>query len=318
LSCRHDVAVSYSNPSNYLPDSAQFQQTGQKTPVTTFVIPSSSFHDGYKNPDVSEDNNFGLVGYGLSIVKYFSGNSALINGTETFFPMLEAVYSEGMSKNYAAIESGDFVYYTIAVNNFGPTDATGVVVTDDYPSNMQVLSVTTTNKPSTKPNPVIDSTSTAGKVKMSLGDPVASGESYTFLVKTKVVGPAMSLVTNNSTIYANGGVKGDSIESGFDPKQFSDNEDPETITIKQCKVDGVVYLDVNNNKTFEKGIDIVQANQDITINNGLVTKSMKTNGSGYYLFDELSCRYPWNILFENSTSYLEDSAQFQQTTQSSL
>ena len=93
LSCRHNSTVSYMNPSNYLPDSAQYQYSDQKTPVTTFVVPFSSFSDGYKNPDVSEDNNFGLVGYGLSIVKYFSGNSAMINGTETFFPMMEALVS---------------------------------------------------------------------------------------------------------------------------------------------------------------------------------------------------------------------------------
>jgi hypothetical protein len=204
----------------------------------------------------------------------------------------------------------------IAVNNFGPTDATGVVVTDDYPSNMQIISVTTIKKPSSKPVPVIDTTSITGKVKVSLGDPVSSGESYSFLVKTKVVGPAMSLVTNNSTIYANGGIKGDSIENGYDPKQFSDNEDPETITIKQCKVDGFVYLDVNMNNLYDTG-DIVQANQDIAINNGYVTKTMKTTTAGYYMFDELSCRHAWNIDFTNSTKYLTNSAQYQQTTQSS-
>ena len=179
---------------------------------------------------------------------------------------------------------------------------------------MQILDVTTIKKPLAKPNPMID-TSTMGSVTMKLADPVTSGESYLFLVKTKVVGPAMSLVTNNSTIYA-GGKKLDTIESGFDPKQFSDNEDPETITIKQCKIDGVVYLDVNMNKEYNTG-DIVQANQDITITNGFVTKTMKTNGSGYYMFDELSCRHNWTSSFVNTTPYLPDSAQYQQAAQSS-
>jgi hypothetical protein len=61
-------------------------------------------------------------------------------------------------------------------------------------------------------------------------------------------------VNNNASVYSNLGPT-DPIEIEFDPEDVADNVDDETILIRHCVTDGVVYLDVIDNDLYDAGTD---------------------------------------------------------------
>jgi uncharacterized repeat protein (TIGR01451 family)/LPXTG-motif cell wall-anchored protein len=100
-SCRYDADISYTNATQYLSDSAQFENTTNDTATPlTLTIPVSTYS---ANDRASLENNFWLVGYDLWIEKSVDRSIISHDGTVT---------------------------YTITFGNHGPTIAYDAVVYD--------------------------------------------------------------------------------------------------------------------------------------------------------------------------------------------
>lgn len=333
ISCRHDVMLSYTdNTTEYREDSSQHQQTTQQalptdptddaTPLTISVPYSVFDWDGYKERLVSEDNNFWVVWYGLSIVKYFTGN---VDATWTAYPLKEdfARWSP-LDHQYNAIESGDVVTYMLSFQNLGPTIATWVIAIDKYPTSMVILDGEreVVSKPDGKPDPTIstDVLSREVSIVVEYDDPnytwvMEEDDQYLIAIKARVIWADGDEIENTASVYTHNQTD-DLIEDYYDDPQFTDNENSETIWVRHCMVDGIVYLDINGNDQYDPGMDVPQpwipvqltSTQPAATNPAPVTVTSDPNGM--YMFDEISCRHEVIITYTNTTDYYPDSAQY--------
>lgn len=96
------------------------------------------------------------------------------------------------SSSHSTIGSGAELTYTIIVSNDGPSDATGVVVTDVLPTGVTFVSGNVGGD-----NTLIDDT--AGTITANVGD-LANGAQQTITIVTAVDGNAPDQLTNSATV----------------------------------------------------------------------------------------------------------------------
>lgn len=85
-------------------------------------------------------------------------------------------------------------------------------------------------------------------------------------------------------------------------------EDPDNNfwLIVHCAVDGVVYLDVNQNKIYDDWTDIPQSSIDVTLGG----QTIQTDEDGYYRFEGLSCYEEHVVSYDQvAATWNADSAQ---------
>lgn len=310
LSCRHPVQISYTETTNYVPDSAQLHQTQQQSTLQTITVAATDL-DGddsqapsYQGYFVSEDNNFGLIGYGLDITKSFVSNS--------YSGMMYDKTTTLSWTTYQVVESGDTVIYELNFANMWPTTVTWVRVQDIMPDALTYIASEVDAAASTSTAVTIIHMA-SGNILDIYVPIMEAGDAYRILVTTIVDGQDGDIVRNTASVYTNLWPT-DPIENEFDPDAVDDNEDDEEILIHHCITDGTVYLDILDDDLYNSWTDTWLSWQQIQFVSDHETYTVTTDENGYYTFVEHSCRYPVEIQFENTTIYKEDSAQFEYDT----
>jgi uncharacterized repeat protein (TIGR01451 family) len=239
------------------------------------------------NQKISPNNNFGIVQYDLEITKLFVENR---DAAGVAYPLMMSF--SGVS--YATIESGDTVIYKVIASNKGPAPAMNVKVRDYVPANMTITNVRVIAKPTriATGDIALDRT-TDPRVFVAttpVGNPAIlfAGETVEFEITTKVTGLYGDLVKNKVSVYTPSAT-GDVIEKNYTPTgdldgdgiddDFKNNEDDVTIAIKSCKVDGYIYLDINNDNLYQTGIDLPMGDFPVTLQQNSKTYSLTTNGN---------------------------------------
>jgi uncharacterized repeat protein (TIGR01451 family)/LPXTG-motif cell wall-anchored protein len=316
LSCRHPVTISYTHDTDYTSDSAQLHQDIQQSDIMSIQVSPSQL-DGnenispnYQNHFISEDNNFWLLGYRLEISKSFVSNTSNLDNQA--YPKTTTI--DGVS--YPVIEAGDTVVYALTFANMDTTVATGVLVKDIMPANMEYVSYQVVAGNAS--NLTVSHDTTLNVLNINAWN-MSAWTSYTIHVTTRVTNATPTqdeIVTNRSTIYTNLGT-GDAIEDNYDPNQFINNESDVTVIIEYCQTDGTIYLDIQDNDTINNS-DPRVADSLVWYTNGFETFEMATNTDGYYTFARHSCRYDASVSYVHTTDYLSDSAQFENTSNNTV
>ncbi|HMY80974.1 MAG TPA: SdrD B-like domain-containing protein [Candidatus Absconditabacterales bacterium] len=81
-----------------------------------------------------------------------------------------------------------------------------------------------------------------------------------------------------------------------------------------CDVNGYIYLDMDHDDLFTSGVDAPMTGLIVYLDGTMYNTT--TNNDGYYEFTGVSCGLH-TVTFDNTTMYVEDSAQMEQTTQQS-
>ena len=134
----------------------------------------------------------------------------------------------------AAVVAGGQLTYTLIVTNEGPSDATGVVVTDPLPEQLTFVSGTSTSGTVSH---------AGGVVTATLGD-LDAGQSATITLVTQVSGQFAGEIVNEATVEGN------------EPETDTDNNtasEPTVINEALSLLAGSVYVDVNNNGLWDTG-----------------------------------------------------------------
>ena len=170
------------------------------------------------------------------------------------------------------VDPGSQFTYTLEIKNNGPSNATGVVVTDTLPIT-GVAFVSASQTPD----------SIAGRdLEFEIGD-LASGASKTITI-TVAVSP-----TFVGTLYNTAHVEGNESETNL-----NNNDDDETTLVKTnpSSIAGTVYVDRNNNGVHDAGEsvlgNVVVTLKGIDVTGATVIRTTTTNASGNYLFGDLN------------------------------
>ena len=160
--------------------------------------------------------------------------------------------------------------YTLVVTNNGPSNATGVFVTDALPAHVTYVSSSRTNLGQT-----------AGQLRFDVGN-MAVGASTTVTVTVKVDPTFVGTLLNTTEVRAN------------EPETNYENnvdEEPTVVKAQPGSIDGGVYNDKNNNGLWESGekplanVVIALTGNDFT--GAFISRTTTTNAAGKYKFDNL-------------------------------
>ncbi len=169
------------------------------------------------------------------------------------------------------VAPGSQFTYTLTIKNNGPSNATGVVVTDTLP----VTGVTFVSASQT-PNSI-----NGRDLEFEIGN-LASGASKTITITVVVA------ANFEGTLYNTAHVGGNEQETNL-----NNNDDDETTLVKvdPASIAGTVYVDKNNNGIHDAG-DRLLANVVITLkgtdsNNNAVVMTTTTDANGNYSFKNL-------------------------------
>ncbi len=170
------------------------------------------------------------------------------------------------------VEPGSQFNYILEIKNNGPSNATGVVVTDILPTT-GVTYVSASQTP----------TSINGReLEFEIGN-LASGASKTITITVAVS------TTFVGTLYNTVNVRGNEPETNL-----NNNDDDETTLVQAqpSSIGGTVYVDRNDNGIFDPG-ESVLANVLLTLKGvdnfgATVVRTTTTNSNGSYLFDDLN------------------------------
>jgi uncharacterized repeat protein (TIGR01451 family) len=169
------------------------------------------------------------------------------------------------------VEPGSQFTYTLEIKNNGPSNATGVVITDTLP----VTGVTYVSASQT-PDSI-----NGRELEFEIGN-LASGASKTVTITVAVA------TTFVGTLYNTAHVEGNEQETNL-----NNNDDDETTLVKvdPSSIAGTVYVDRNNNGTHDPG-ESVLANVVVTLKGTnlagtAVERMMTTDSNGNYLFENL-------------------------------
>jgi uncharacterized repeat protein (TIGR01451 family) len=169
------------------------------------------------------------------------------------------------------VEPGSQFTYTLEIKNNGPSNATGVVVTD-------VLPVTGVTYVSASQTP--DSIN-GRNLEFEIGN-LAAGASKTITITVAVNSNFVG------TLYNTANVQGNETETNL-----NNNDDDETTLVQAqpSSIGGTVYVDKNKNGVFDAGESVLK-NVVVTLkgtdmSGNFVTKTTTTDTNGNYRFSDL-------------------------------
>jgi uncharacterized repeat protein (TIGR01451 family) len=169
------------------------------------------------------------------------------------------------------VEPGSQFTYTLEIKNNGPSNATGVVVTD-------VLPVTGVTYVSASQTP--DSIN-GRNLEFEIGN-LAAGASKTITITVAVSSNFVG------TLYNTANVQGNETETNL-----NNNDDDETTLVQAqpSSIGGTVYVDKNKNGVFDAGESVLK-NVVVTLkgtdmSGNFVTKTTTTDTNGNYRFSDL-------------------------------
>jgi uncharacterized repeat protein (TIGR01451 family) len=182
-------------------------------------------------------------------------------------PMIDLAITKVDSRD--PVEPGGVFSYVIEAINNGPSDATGVIVSDELPDDVSFQSATL-------PHTVVD-----GKIMFNVGD-LAQGETWSVTINVQVE------TTFTGTLVNDVWIDGDQRETRTD-----NNHDEETtlVQVDPTSISGAVFIDRNDNGRMEAGeqriggVSIQLTGTDFRGNS--VNLSTTTNSNGYYTFSNL-------------------------------
>jgi uncharacterized repeat protein (TIGR01451 family) len=174
------------------------------------------------------------------------------------------------SDNKDPVKPNEIFKYIVKVTNNGPSEATGVIVTDTLPEHVSYQGATRA--------PL----NTSGDVvSFDLGN-LASGATVTFEISVLVDAGFSGMLLNHVEVAAN------EIETNY-----ANNEDDEPTLVQPdpASLGGYVYVDRNNNGIYDAN-EFPIANVLMTLtgndmNGNAVTKTTYTKADGSYLFSNL-------------------------------
>lgn len=165
---------------------------------------------------------------------------------------------------------GNNIDYTLTVTNNGPSNATGVVVTDSLPAGVTFVSGTGSQGTVTNNNGVI--TATVGNL--------ASGASATITVRVQVQSGTTGTISNQATV------------TGNEPDPVpGNNTGSTTTTVELASLSGFSYIDADNDGQFDAGETPLAGTTIELIGTNLlgddVTQTTVTDATGAYTFSNL-------------------------------
>lgn len=169
------------------------------------------------------------------------------------------------------VAPGSQFTYTLEIKNNGPSNATGVVVTD-------VLPVTGVTYVSASQTPDLINGRT---LEFEVGN-LAAGASKTITITVAVSSNFVG------TLYNTANVQGNETETNL-----NNNDDDETTLVQAqpSSLGGTVYVDKNNNGIFDSGESVLKnvviKLKGTDVSGNLVTKTTTTDTNGNYRFDDL-------------------------------
>ena len=198
----------------------------------------------------------------------------LSNNTDTVSNPVEPKIDLAITKldSRDPVEPGSTFSYTLDIVNNGPSDATGVVVTDDLPD-VGVSYQSASRTP--------DSFN-GDRLVFELGD-LDKGESTSITIFVRVDDDFTGELLNHSEVSGN--------ETEITLSNNQDTE-PTLVKIDPASIGGTVFVDRNDNGEFDSneptlsGVIVTLTGVDIT--GATVVRSLATDRNGAYLFENLN------------------------------
>ncbi|WP_417744241.1 SdrD B-like domain-containing protein [Rosistilla oblonga] len=166
---------------------------------------------------------------------------------------------------------GNTIDYTLTVTNNGPSNATGVVVTDNLPTGVTFVSGTGSQGTVTNNNGVI--TANVGNL--------ASGSTATVTIRVSVASGTTGTISNQATVTGN---ENDPITNN--------NSSSTTTTVQLASLSGFSYVDADNDGVFDAGETPLEGTTVQLIGTdllgGVVSRATVTDATGAYTFDNLN------------------------------
>ncbi|QDV70716.1 Cna protein B-type domain protein [Rosistilla carotiformis] len=166
---------------------------------------------------------------------------------------------------------GNTIDYTLTVTNNGPSNATGVVVTDNLPAGVTFVSGSGSQGTVTNNN---------GVITASVGN-LASGSTATVTIRVQVASGTTGTISNQATV------------TGNEPDPVStNNSSSTTTTVQLASLSGFTYLDADNDGVFDTGETPLAGVTVELIGTDLlgadVSRTAVTDATGAYSFDNLN------------------------------
>ncbi|QDS90303.1 Cna protein B-type domain protein [Rosistilla ulvae] len=166
---------------------------------------------------------------------------------------------------------GNTIDYNLTVTNNGPSNATGVVVTDNLPTGVTFVSGTGSQGTVTNNNGVI--TANVGNL--------ASGSTATVTIRVSVASGTTGTISNQATV------------TGNEPDPVTtNNSSSTTTTVQLASLSGFTYLDADNDGVFDAGETPLEGTTVQLIGTDLlgaaVSLTTVTDATGAYTFDNLN------------------------------
>ncbi|MCH7751269.1 MAG: DUF11 domain-containing protein [Planctomycetes bacterium] len=170
------------------------------------------------------------------------------------------------------VEPGSTFSYTLNIVNNGPSDATGVVVTDDLPDvgvSFQSASL-------------VPDSFDGDQLTFHLGD-LAKGESTSITINVRVDDDFSGQLLNHTEVFGN------------EPEiTLANNQDtePTLVKIDPASLGGTVFVDRNDNGVFDSGeatlLGVIITLKGVDVMGAAVVRTTSTAADGSYLFDNLN------------------------------
>ena len=179
------------------------------------------------------------------------------------------------------VEPGSSFDYILDVVNNGPSDATGVIVTDDLPDD-GVSFQSASRTPDGFDGDLLT---------FNLGD-LANGESTSITITVRVNDDFTGTLLNHTEVRGN--------ETEITLANNQDTE-PTEVNLDPASLGGTVFVDRNDNGVFDSSErtlpDVLVTLRGVDINGQSVVRTTRTDSSGNYLFEDLT---PGNYRLEET------------------
>jgi uncharacterized repeat protein (TIGR01451 family) len=183
-------------------------------------------------------------------------------------PKIDLTIDKSDSKDPVA--PGEQFSYSLVIKNNGPSNATGVIVTDALPSHVTFVSATRAN------------VGTPGALQFDIGN-LAVGASTSITVTVQVDPTFVGTFVNTTEVHGN------EIETDY---TNNDDEEPTTVVANPGTIEGGVYNDKNNNAVWESGEKplanvVINLTGNETATGKFISRTTTTNAAGHYKFEGL-------------------------------
>ncbi len=184
-------------------------------------------------------------------------------------PLIDLAIDKSADRD--SLKPGETLSYTLEIVNNGPSDATGVIITDTLPA-------TGITFVSASQTPTLQS---GRDLAFNVGN-LANGATASVTVNVRVDQDFAGVLLNTSHV-----------EGNEEETTYANNDDSVSVPVKvePASLAGAVFVDRNDNGVFDAGerpiANVVVTLQGIDYNNQSVTRTTKTAADGSYLFDNL-------------------------------